>query len=36
MAKILDPVLPILSGYGAIMLVSFGGPGNQIIPGLVV
>ena len=31
MAKIMDPILPILSilGYWSIILGSFGGPGNM-------
>ena len=33
MAKILDPILPVLSmlGYWAIILGSFGGPGNRYV-----
>ena len=33
MAKIIDPILPILSilGYWAMILGSFGGPGNRTI-----
>ena len=33
MAKIMDPILPILSilGYWAILLGSFGGPGTNIM-----
>ena len=35
MAKIMDPILPILSilGYWAVILGSFGGPGCSLLEG---